>query len=97
MSIDYLNTLTTSRRANPYIWTGYREDKLGFLACLKSLLCLHNESVNIWSHLIGYVLFNCLLLRDIFQVYSVYEVTSADLTVLVGFLVCLQVHPIFGP
>ena len=64
---------------------------MGFLACLKSLLCLHNETVNIWSHLIGYVLFNCLLLRDIVQVYSVYDVSTADLAVLIGFLVCLQV------
>ena len=79
------------RRANPYIWTGYREDRLGFVSCLRSLLCLHNETVNIWSHLIGYVLFNLLLVRDVFQFYSVYNVTTADLAVLVGFLICLQV------
>ncbi|KAK4247928.1 hemolysin-III related-domain-containing protein [Corynascus novoguineensis] len=41
------------RRDNPSIHSGYRPESGSFLASLGSLLYLHNESVNIWTHLIG--------------------------------------------
>ncbi|CAG8665824.1 1969_t:CDS:2, partial [Paraglomus occultum] len=44
---------------NPYIRSGYR-----FLttkrACLQSIFYLHNETCNIWTHLIGFIFFLCL-------------------------------------
>lgn len=44
------------RRDNAFIVTGYRQVKPSYSHTLFSLLHLHNESVNIWSHLIGAIL-----------------------------------------
>ena len=38
---------------NVYIKRGYRINYTSFRLVMRSLLLLHNESVNIWSHLIG--------------------------------------------
>ena len=46
-------------QSDPYIRRGYRRQYNNFSACLKSLFYLHNETVNIWSHLLptlGYFL-----------------------------------------
>ncbi|PVH96526.1 HlyIII-domain-containing protein [Periconia macrospinosa] len=40
---------------NPYIVSGYRFCE-GHWACIKSIMGIHNESTNIWSHLIGFIL-----------------------------------------
>ncbi|KAK2038252.1 hemolysin III family channel protein [Colletotrichum somersetense] len=45
------------RRDNAFILTGYRPDSNSYLGSLRSLAYLHNESVNIWSHLLGAVAF----------------------------------------
>jgi len=42
---------------NEHIWTGYR---IGFNSkrkILRTLFMVHNESVNVWSHLIGAICF----------------------------------------
>ena len=41
------------RRDNPSIHTGYRSTSNSLRSSLHSLLYLHNESVNIWTHLLG--------------------------------------------
>ncbi|KAK7214113.1 hypothetical protein V2G26_021291 [Clonostachys chloroleuca] len=41
------------RRDNAFIHSGYRQIRPSYLRSLHSLFYLHNESVNIWSHLIG--------------------------------------------
>lgn len=43
------------RRDNAYIVRGYRHTSNSLLGSLHSLSYLHNESVNIWSHLLGAV------------------------------------------
>ncbi|KAL3295422.1 hemolysin iii family channel protein [Colletotrichum asianum] len=45
------------RRDNAFIISGYRPDSNSYLGSFKSLGYLHNESVNIWSHLLGAVAF----------------------------------------
>ncbi|KAK1716729.1 hemolysin III family channel protein [Colletotrichum acutatum] len=45
------------RRDNQFIITGYRPDSNSYRASFRSLGYLHNESVNIWSHLLGAVAF----------------------------------------
>jgi adiponectin receptor len=45
--------LPALRRDNTSIHTGYRSTSNSLLASLHSLLYLHNESVNIWTHLLG--------------------------------------------
>ena len=48
-------------RYNPYIETGYRINFDTFWKLGKSLFMLHNETVNIWSHLIGALAFVVLM------------------------------------
>ncbi|KAJ4300555.1 hypothetical protein N0V88_003233 [Collariella sp. IMI 366227] len=45
------------RRDNPSIHSGYRPESNSFLLSLQSLFYLHNESVNIWTHLLGAIFF----------------------------------------
>ena len=45
--------LPSWRRDNPSILTGYRPESGSFKRSFLSLFYLHNESVNIWSHLLG--------------------------------------------
>ena len=44
-------------RENPYLLHGYRKNFNGVWECLKSLFMLTNETVNVWSHVIGVVWF----------------------------------------
>ncbi|CAN6674966.1 hypothetical protein TRVA0_075S00254 [Trichomonascus vanleenenianus] len=39
-------------RDNPYILRGYRFSK-GYMDCVSSIIKVHNETCNIWTHLIG--------------------------------------------
>lgn len=55
--------LPSWRRDNAFLLTGYRATSNSYASSLHSLLYLHNESVNIWSHLLGAILF---LLSGIF-------------------------------
>ncbi|CDS07996.1 hypothetical protein LRAMOSA01945 [Lichtheimia ramosa] len=42
---------------NIYITAGYRKPTGSYIRSLYSLFYIHNESVNIWSHLLGFLLF----------------------------------------
>jgi len=50
--------LPSWRQDNHYIHSGYRPESLSFKKSFASLGYLHNESVNIYSHFIGAVLFS---------------------------------------
>jgi hypothetical protein len=47
---------------NEYIATGYRINFNSIRKILKSLFIVHNESVNVWSHLLGSILFLAMIL-----------------------------------
>jgi adiponectin receptor len=47
--------LPSWRRDNAYIKSGYRQSRASYMHSVRSLFYLHNESVNIWSHLLGAV------------------------------------------
>ncbi|KAM0807173.1 hypothetical protein AB5N19_07512 [Seiridium cardinale] len=49
--------LPSWRRDNVYILSGYRSVSNSYLGSIKSLFWLHNESVNIWTHLLGSLVF----------------------------------------
>lgn len=49
--------LPSWRRDNHFILGGYRQSRASYGHSLRSLFYLHNESVNIWSHLLGALLF----------------------------------------
>lgn len=42
---------------NEYIHTGYRPPSYSLKKSIRSILAVHNETINIWSHIIGCVLF----------------------------------------
>jgi len=46
------------------IYSGYRR-RLEYQDCLKSIFKLHNETVNIWTHLLGFIIFFCLMMKDV--------------------------------
>ena len=48
------------RRDNAFIISGYRPTSNSYLGSFSSLFYLHNESVNIWTHLLGSILFTAL-------------------------------------
>lgn len=82
------------RRDNAFILTGYRPDSNSYRRSFASLTHLHNETVNIWSHLIGAVLFLCIgtfLYRQVSTRYA--AATDSDLLVFAcffaGAVVCL--------
>lgn len=50
-------------RGNPFVIHGYRK-MLPFTLCLKSLFTWNNDTVNIWTHLIGFLIFFFLLIHD---------------------------------
>jgi len=80
-------------RNNPFILTGYR-DKTTYFGCLKSVLVLHNETINIWSHLLGFLFFVGIFWRDILFLIpareSGVEVTDTDFFVLCSLIICYQ-------
>ncbi|KAI1454359.1 HlyIII-domain-containing protein [Annulohypoxylon moriforme] len=49
--------LPSWRRDNHFIETGYRRDSNSYWQSLVSLFYVHNESVNIWTHLLGALFF----------------------------------------
>ena len=55
---------------NEFIQRGYRINFNSHGKICKSLFMLHNESVNVWSHLIGVIIFFCLLIWTIFYLNS---------------------------
>ena len=46
------------------IETGYRAC-LGYDGCIRSIFKLHNETVNIWTHLLGFLFFFGLMVKDL--------------------------------
>ena len=48
-------------RDNEFIRKGYRIHFNTFKSIIKSLFICHNESMNVWSHLIGVILFICFI------------------------------------
>ena len=46
-----------------FIFTGYRQPTTSYTTCIRSIFAYHNESVNVWSHVIGTFYFFSMLLR----------------------------------
>ncbi|MCJ1405416.1 hypothetical protein MMC11_008644 [Xylographa trunciseda] len=66
-------------RGDPYIRRGYRKQLNSLKECYESLFYLHNESVNIWSHLLAGICFFALLLTADYSIFqSVPEISISD-------------------
>jgi Haemolysin-III related len=49
------------QKDNEYILNGYRLNHNKFSRVIKSLFTIHNETINIWSHLVGVAIFMFLM------------------------------------
>ena len=59
--------------------------------CLRSVLSLHNETLNIWTHLLGFFFFLSLLLWDWWSPPIPSRVTWQDFTVILIIIGCYQI------
>lgn len=90
------------QKDNHYIHSGYVRETQSFRRCLESLLYLHNETVNIYSHLIPGLLYFSLLLYSTFYLFpiAIYDTTSFIDYFIIGFFLlglssCLTLSSIF--
>ncbi|KAI9270840.1 hemolysin-III related-domain-containing protein [Sporodiniella umbellata] len=92
----HIEELPKDRRENQYVLSGYRFYK-SKRDCLKSLFSLHNETVNIWSHLLGFVFFSFLSI-NLFQ-RKFPDASGHDLLIFAAFcvaaLLCLLCSSIY--
>ncbi|SCU79522.1 LANO_0A06546g1_1 [Lachancea nothofagi CBS 11611] len=87
------------QKDNEHILSGYIFETKSFRSCIKSLFYLHNESVNIYTHLLPGI---CFFLVAIFNQYAIehFETTRLidyimiDLFFLGGFI-CLMMSSLF--
>ncbi|XP_024154761.1 progestin and adipoQ receptor family member 3 isoform X2 [Oryzias melastigma] len=77
-------------RENPYITDGYRAH-LPSKLCLKSIFILSNETVNIWSHLLGFLLFFFLGVNDLSYLLPASRANREDYVIYAIGLFCFQV------
>ncbi|OTB08601.1 hypothetical protein M426DRAFT_316614 [Hypoxylon sp. CI-4A] len=61
------------QRDNEFILTSYRRASYSYLASLRSIFAVHNETANIWSHLLGALFFTVTL----YQYFELSTTTSA--------------------
>ncbi|KAI2602749.1 hemolysin-III channel protein-like protein Izh2 [Hypoxylon sp. NC1633] len=75
-------------RECPFIERAYRKQQDSFYGCFESLCYLHNESVNIWSHLVPGVLFLAMIIwAALPALHGGYAFKRADLLALQTYLV----------
>ncbi|XP_077944584.1 progestin and adipoQ receptor family member 3 isoform X4 [Gasterosteus aculeatus] len=77
-------------KENPFITGGYRAH-LPSKLCLRSIFMLTNETVNIWSHLLGFLLFFSLGVNDVSSVLPASGANREDYVIYVIGLFCFQV------
>uniref|UniRef100_A0A8C0Z409 Progestin and adipoQ receptor family member 3 n=1 Tax=Canis lupus familiaris TaxID=9615 RepID=A0A8C0Z409_CANLF len=82
--------IPVSLKDNPYITDGYRA-YLPSRLCIKSLFILSNETVNIWSHLLGFFLFFTLGIYDMTSVLPSASASREDFVICSICLFCFQV------
>ncbi|XP_070544927.1 progestin and adipoQ receptor family member 3-like isoform X2 [Ptychodera flava] len=76
-------------KGNPFILTGYRAHLPPSL-CIKSLFVWSNETLNIWTHLIGFFIFLFLCIYDNVVIIPRYEGTWVDHVMYSVFLTCFE-------
>lgn len=84
-------------QSDPYIRRGYRRQYNSFSACLQSLFYLHNETVNIWSHLLptlGYFL--TLIRTDYSILHSGVQISATDNAAVQSYVVASVVCLLFS-
>ncbi|RXG56948.1 Progestin and adipoQ receptor family member 3 [Armadillidium vulgare] len=79
-------------RFNPYITDGYRV-KLNTYECFLSMFRWSNETINIWTHSIGFVVFVGLFLYDFLVFYKKHKIYDFDVIMAFFVLSCfMHIH-----
>ncbi|KAF9149990.1 hypothetical protein BG015_008197 [Linnemannia schmuckeri] len=98
--ICHWDELPVWMRDNPAIFTGYRRPTFSYAKCAASLGFLHNESVNVWSHLIGAIA--CIVVAPLayFKIFHVLQTVHwTDVMhfyiFMAGAIVCLSMSALF--
>jgi adiponectin receptor len=81
----HFDELPTSMKDNNYIHTKYRQVS-GYMECWKSIFKVHNETVNIWTHLLGALLFVYLIIQSYFTFPK--EADIGDYVIFTWFFLC---------
>jgi adiponectin receptor len=81
----HFEELPAFMRDNDYIHTKYRQVS-GYAECWKSIFKVHNETVNIWTHLLGALLFLYLNIRTYFTFPR--EAEAGDYIIFTWFFIC---------
>jgi hypothetical protein len=74
---------------NPYLLSGYRAN-FGMIDCIWSMFQWHNDTINVWSHLLGTFLFISFVVLMIIQVSKAYESLA---TFPLSFVMCIDTSP----
>jgi predicted membrane channel-forming protein YqfA (hemolysin III family) len=77
-------------KGNPYITDGYRAH-LSPELCAKSTFIWSNETINIWSHLLGLVYFAMLLMDDVFGLLPQNNAQFGDYFIFTILSLCFQI------
>ncbi|XP_050692760.1 progestin and adipoQ receptor family member 3-like [Eriocheir sinensis] len=85
-------------RSNPFIIKGYRSN-LSTSQCFQSLFTWNNETLNVWSHVAGFLVFLGLLVYDVTYVFHQYKGTADDALVvafvLLSFMLCMMMSSLY--
>lgn len=89
-----LNEVEAWQQPNPYILHAYRPVSGSYLRSMASIVTLHNQTVNILSHLLGFLLFLGVCYHVLISLVTQYPTTTGeDIFVFgcffAGALVCL--------
>lgn len=74
---------------NKYIRNGYRVF-LDTLECVKSVFWWSNETMNIWTHLLGFAFFLGLMVYDIFVTIPAFHPSLGEKVVMISLVVAYQ-------
>lgn len=99
-ALQHWDQLPAWRRDNVYIQSGYRQIRASYGHSARSLFYVHNEFVNIWSHLLGALVFCVSSAYIYYAVRPRYaSATSTDVVVFAcfftGAMTCLGMSATF--
>jgi adiponectin receptor len=98
----HFQALPSWMKDNEYLLFGHRPEMNSFLECFKSIFRIHTETVNIWSHLLGFIAM--VVVTIIFYVKPLCTTCSLDIALgeklmflffFVGALLCLLFSTLF--
>jgi adiponectin receptor len=87
--------LANWQRDNEYIFSGYRKPSYSIYHSIRDIKNLHNESVNIWSHLLATILFSIYLVRFFSQWNSLSTDNLMVLLSFLGIIICFALSTIY--